>query len=184
MKTLKKMLVLVIMLTIAAGYANDSGMNVPTKTTITLEFSNVKKGHQYIIKDSRGSVIYSESIKRNGSFSKEFNFTSLEISKDFEIIIKPFKIQSQKVIVLKDKETKLFKPVIRLKDNTLIISQMTLESKPLQVELVYDDEVIHSDELHGGQILKAKYGLSNNEKGTYYLEVVVGETIGAKKINI
>ena len=118
------------MLTIATGYANESCINVPSKATTILKFSNVKKGHQYTIKDSKGSILYRETIKRNGTFSKKFDFTDLddgfytfEIIKDFEIVVRPFKILSQEVLFLNDEVTKEFKPLVRLENNTLMVSQ-------------------------------------------------------------
>lgn len=182
MKTMKTILNVVIMLSIAISYADGSCRSVPNKTTAILKFSNVKKGHQYTIKDSQDAVIYTETIKRNGSFLKKFDFTSLdngfytfEISKDIEIIIKPFKIESQRVFFLDGMETMEFKPVVRLETNTLMISQLSLDSKPLKVELFYEGKLIYSDELKGDQVLERTFKLSNEIKGSYYLSLKSGD---------
>nr|WP_321232839.1 hypothetical protein [uncultured Psychroserpens sp.] len=178
MKTMKKMLVLVIMLTIATGYANEINRNVSSKAIAVLKFINAKKGHQYIIKDSQGLILYTETIKRNGSFSKRFNFTDLddgfytfEINKGFEIIIKPFQIESQTVSFIENMVTKEFKPVVRLEGDKLMISQLSPDLKSLKIELFYDGKCIHSEELKGSQVLERTYKLSKEVKGDYYVSL-------------
>jgi len=191
MKTMKKMLVLVIMLTIATGYANENNVNVPNKTITFLKFLNVKKGHQYTIKDHQGSILYSETIKRNGTFAKKFDFTDLsdgfytfEISKDFEIVIKPFKIESQNVLFFEYLEKKVFKPLVRMENNKLLISQLSPAEQPLEVDIYYEGELIFSDELKGHKILKRVYELSKKEKGYYYLNLKSGERKFSKSFEL
>ena len=100
MKAIKTILLVAIMLTIVTSYASEEVMDVPSKGITLLRFSNVKKGHHYKIIDDKGTTLYTETIKRNGAFAKRFDFTALndgsytiELDKDFEIIITPFIIQ-------------------------------------------------------------------------------------------
>lgn len=182
MKTMKKMLVLVIMLTIATGYANESCTNVSTKAVTFLKFLNVKKGHQYTIKDDQGSILYTETIKRNGTFLKKFYFTDLddglytfEIMKDFEIIIKPFKIESKTVLFLEDLARKEFKPVVRLENDKLLISQLSFDENPLEVKVYFEEELIYSDQIEGSIVLESTYRLLKNVKGSYSVSLKSGD---------
>ena len=70
--------------------------------------------------------------------------------------------------------TKEFKPVVRVDNDVLMVSQLTLDAKPLKLELVYNGELIFSDELKGAQVLERKYKLSNEEKGTYHISFTSG----------
>lgn len=175
MKTIKKILFVATMLTIVTGYANDIK---------NLELANVKKGHQLTIIDSKGEILYHEAIERNGSYLNKFDLTllkdgmySIELDKDFEIIIKPFEVKSNKVLFLNDKETKEFKPVIRVNENQLIISQLSLNNQPLEVKLYYNDELIHKEILKNQSILKQALRLSKSQKGNYSLRMVSGNRV-------
>lgn len=184
MKTIKNLVVFVMMLTIATGYANENYIDGSNKVITVLKFSNVKKGHQYTIKDNQGFVIYSKTIDRNGTYTQEFDFTALadglytfEIIKDFEITVKPFQIAAEQVLFLHDMETKEFKPVVRLENHDLMISHLTLEEKPLVIELFFNGELIYADELKGSKILKRIYKLSAEEKGSYFLRLKSGNRL-------
>ncbi|MFT5242537.1 MAG: hypothetical protein ACJA1H_000973 [Glaciecola sp.] len=182
MKTMKTILTVVMMLTIVTGYANENVIDVPSKAITLFKFSNVKKGHQYTILDNEGTVLYTEMIKRNGTFLKKFDFTALnngsyviELERDFEIIVTPFIIQSNSVLFLDSKEKTIFKPVVRLENDRLLISHMSLEEEPLNIELFYEGERIFKDQLVGKQILNQVYKLSDPEKGSYYLRMSSGD---------
>ena len=79
------------------------------------------------------------------------------------------------MLFLNDKVTKAFKPFVRLKKNTLLISQLTLDETPLKVELFYKGELILSDELKGNQILERAYRLSKDVRGDYFLKLKFGD---------
>ncbi|WP_047549640.1 hypothetical protein [Psychroserpens sp. Hel_I_66] len=191
MKTIKRLLVVAIMLTMVTGYANENANDVSAKVITVLKFSDVKKGHQYTIIDNEGVVLFKETIERNGSFSKKFDFTALnegsytvELEKDFEIIVTPFIIQSKNVVFLDSKVTTVFKPVVRSRDNQLLVSQMSLNEQPLKIELYYNDELILKDELKGKSVLSQVYRLSANEKGDYYVRLESGKRVYKKSFEI
>ena len=160
MKTIKTILLVVMLLTTVTNYASEKVIDAPVKGITILRFSNVKKGHQYKIIDDQGTVLFSEKIQRNGSFAKRFDFTalndgaySLELEKDFEIIVTPFIIQANNVVFLEKNEKVIFKPVVRTENNQLLISYMSLEEQPLKIELYYNGERIFKDQLTGHKIL-------------------------------
>nr|WP_321221166.1 hypothetical protein [uncultured Psychroserpens sp.] len=181
MKTIKKVLFVAMMLTIATSYAGENTNGVITNATKLLKFSNVKIGHQCKIIDENGTILYKEKIKQNGTFVKRFDFTALndgsytiELEKDFEIIVTPFIIQSNNVVFL-DKEVKtVFKPLARTQEDQLLISHMSLDEEPLEIELYYNGERIFEDQLSGDKILTRVIKLSAKEKGDYHLNMTVG----------
>ncbi|TXD83837.1 hypothetical protein ESY86_07265 [Subsaximicrobium wynnwilliamsii] len=190
MKTVKQVLAVVFMLTIVTGYANDV-KNEPTSSSATFRFLNVKKGHQVSIKNDEGRVIHRETVKRNGDYAKRFDLSDLEdgnytieLDKDFEIIIKPFKMVSNEVILLSKLQTSIFKPVVRTKKNHLMISKLALNNESLNIELYYNDELIHKDELKGAKILERIYTLSPSEEGIYVLRMSSGDRTFVERFRI
>ncbi len=180
MKTLKNILVVGMLSMVLTGFANDIS-DEKTKAITIFRFVNVKKGHQILIKNDNGSVIHRETVERNGNYAQFFDlsnlddgFYTIEVDKDFEIIIKPFRIASKKVIYLNDKQTTEYKPVVRTDKNKVIISQLALNAKKLNIKLYYEDELIHEDTLKGASILDRVYSLSDDRKGKYSLIMTSG----------
>lgn len=189
MKTIKMYFTIAMMFTIVSSYANHID-HIPSTGIITLEFSNVRKGHQLIIKDNQDTVVHRETIERNGDYLKKFDLSALkdglyviELEKDFEIIIKPFKIESKQIWYLENGATTIFKPVLRFKSNQLIISQLSLNKLPLNVEIFYEDKLIHSDLLKQESILNRVYRLSKLEKGEYSVRMVSGNRVFIERFN-
>ncbi len=175
-KTIKESFVVLFMLGTLISYANENETSLPKDDVkkVNLVFTNVKKGHYLSIKDIEGAIIYKEYIKKTGEYSKVFDLTSLEngeyaieLNKDFEIIIKPFKVQTNSIKFLKEKEATIFKPVVRTKKNRIFVSQFSFESEPLTIDIYFEDELISSETLKGKQELNRIYSLSETEKGAY-----------------
>ena len=91
-----RVLVVVFMLGTLVNYANDKDVNnvIHAKKTKVV-FKGAKKGHQLKIKDSNGILLHVENVNIEGNLIKFFDFSklqdgdyTLELEKDFEIIIK------------------------------------------------------------------------------------------------
>lgn len=152
----------------------------------TLSINNVKQGQQLIIKDSNGIVLYKEMIDRSGVYKKGFDLTSLpngeyyfELDKDTEVQVIPFKVAMNKVEFLKEKETKFFKPVIRLKDNKILLSRLSFNQKPLEVKIYYEDNsyyssdylLLHTEKFKDTKVIERVYELDKSKKGSYKVVV-------------
>lgn len=144
------------------------------KTTLTL--NNLKRGHQLIIKDAHGIVLYKEYIKDSGQYSKGFDLTSLpngnyyfELDKDLEIKTIPFKVLSNEVVFEKKDETTIFKPVVRTKGNFVFISRLSLNEKPLEYKIYYEDshDFMISEKFENEKSIERIYNFSKAQKGMY-----------------
>lgn len=150
------------------------------KTIITLD--NVKVGQELFIKDIDGAVIYTESIEVSGSFTKEFDLATLpdglyfiELNKDVEIKVIPFTVYSYSAELHKEKETTIFKPVVRLKDNFVFIAKLSLSQEPMEIKLYYDAtdspsggyELLYDENIENTTTIHRVYKLDKNEKGNY-----------------
>lgn len=178
--TIRKNLLVVFMLGTLISYANKNVTSINTKDAkkMKVEFMHVKKGHTLTIKDEYGTTIFSQKIKNAGNYSKVFDFSklengkfTLELNKDFEIVEKPFIIESESVTFLTAVEKTIFKPVIRNKENLILISKIAFDKEPVKVILYYNDEAIYSETLEGKDVLERTYRLSENNKGDYKIVV-------------
>jgi len=183
-KEVKTGILLVTMLATMMGYANRPTTfekKVDIENT-TLSIHNVKQGQQLVIKDSNGVVLYKELIDRSGMYNKGFDLTALpngnyyfELDKDIEVHVIPFKVHSNSVEFLKEKETKFFKPIIRFKENKILLSRLSFDEKPLEVKIYYDDysdynsdyELLHVEKFKDTKIVERVYKLDEHKKGAY-----------------
>lgn len=171
---MKRILLAVFMLGTLISHAKDnntSSIKLDVKR-VKVEFKTVKKGQTLSIKDDRDIVIYSQKIKATGTFSQVFDLSNLEegnytteLEKDYEILVQSFQVV-HKQISFKSKKI-IFKPIIRNKEDLILISKNNFENKPLRVVLYYKDNVIFSETVTGKEILKRVYKLSKSKKGNY-----------------
>ncbi len=179
MKTIKKITLVALMLGTLIGYANEDKKDTDNKAkkTVKVEFDYVKKGQTLTIKNNKGNAVYNNEIENAGSYSRTFNISALEdgiyaaeLNKSFEIIIKSFYVKNGLVTFLKNKDEKIFKPVIRTVDNILLVSRLAFEDDALDVVIYYNDEVILSETTVGKELDRA-YKLSEDKVGTYKVVV-------------
>lgn len=180
MKTIKRtVLVVVFMLGTLVNYANNNDFNnILNAKKVKVVFKDAKEGHQLRVKDQNGIVLYSENVKSEGKLTKVFNFAqlndgnyTLELEKDFQIIVKSLKIEGNTVTFNKVAEKVIFKPVIRNENNKLMISKISFDEKPLEIALYFNDEIIYSETLKGDSIVNRVYKLDEYLKGDY--EVII-----------
>jgi len=184
-KEVKTGILLVTTLATMLSYATPTTLDKKFKIeNTTLSIYDVKQGQQLVIKDSNGLVIYKESIDKSGLYKKGFDLTALpngeyyfELDKDLEVQVIPFTVRMNQVEFLKDKETKFFKPVIRFKENKVLLSRLSFDQKPLEVKIYYDYdsygdyEVLHDEKFSDTKIIERVYQLDKNKKGSYKVVV-------------
>ena len=187
-KRMNKIVCMVMMTVTMLSYANRTYSLDTHKEGTIITFENVKKGHQLVIKDANLLVVYKESIKKDGDYARGFDLTALpdgdyyvELNKDVQIVINPFTVASGIVTFDKEKETVIYKPSVRLEDNYLFVSRLSLDVQPLAMKIYYsksaynDRELIFSEEIEDTKIVKRIFELSKEKKGKY---TVVFETQG------
>ena len=192
MKTLKKITLVALMLGTLIGYANEDKKttNNKAKSTVKVEFKNVKKGQTLTIKDDQGTAFYNNEIKIAGNYSRTFNFSALEdgiysaeLNKDFEIHIKEFYVKNGLVTFLNNNNEKVFKPVIRAKDNLLYVYKLAFKQESVKITIQYNDEVILSEVVEGKELQRA-YKLSKNKIGNYKILVSSNDRTFVKEFTL
>ncbi|MCB0472957.1 MAG: hypothetical protein KDC69_02495 [Flavobacteriaceae bacterium] len=156
------------------GYAHDGD----EKSKITnVTFENVKNGATLTIKDLNGIILYRETIKQDGIYSKGFDLTALpdgsyffELEKDVEIKVIPFKVNSNEVRFDKEQQSVINKPVVIDKNDHITVSKLALDEKPMEVKIYYENgDLIYSELLNNGQRLERIYDFSTSVKGSYQI---------------
>ncbi len=180
---IKRSIVMVVLFTTLLSNANEisSLRNLNDEKTTMLTLVDVKQGNQLFIKDMFGLVLYKESIQKSGEFVKGFDLTALpdgnyyfELDRDLEIKTIPFKVSLANVEFNKEMETIIFKPYITKKDNSVLVSKLSLNKQPLEVKIYYDYnsgsyDLVHSETIEDTMNIQRVYKLSKSEKGNYKL---------------
>ncbi|WP_298532466.1 hypothetical protein [uncultured Algibacter sp.] len=179
----KKGFLMVTLFATLLSFANDASFysikNDVARTALTLK--HVKEGNLLSIKDNNGVILYKESIQKSGIYTKGFDLTSLpdgfylfELEKDLEIKTIPFSVKSSEVIFEKEKEKSFFKPYTRVKGDLLLVSQLSLNEAPLEINIYFsndihsnDLELIHSEKIANTKTIQKIFKLSGFEKGSY-----------------
>ena len=190
-KNIKKSILIVALMTASLSYANTTSSLIVKKelkrTALVLE--NVKEGQLISIKDDSGLILFKETIKSSGTYTKGFDLTALpdgnyffELDGDVEIKTIPFTVKSNEVNFDKTKETIIFKPVTRLKGDYIYVTKLALDLEPLKIDLYYQGasgnyELLNSEKIGGTEIISRVYKISSTHKGNYK---IVCNT-GAKK---
>lgn len=175
MNTMKNLLIVAFMFTLFMGYANDLKTKRTAANVTTVTFKNVKKGHLLTIKDNTSAILYSEQVQLAGNYIQHFNLTTLlnglytiELDKDSEILIKYFNVKNGVIIFDASRESSFFKPTTNLKNDLLYVSQLASSSDAiLDVQIYYNNTLIHEDQLTNSAVLKRIYKIDTTKKGEY-----------------
>lgn len=181
---IKSILVVAVMLGTFTSYASETLKDLPT-------FKFVNEGHNLSVKNASGEVIFSGRIKHNGNLVRLFDFSQLnngvytvEISKDFEIEVLDLEVNNEEVKILTDSSNKIYKPVVRTEEGLLIISKIALDTNEMEVELYFEDELIHTEKVEGDEVLNRVYKLDKTISGDYTAVIKSNGRVYSKNFRI
>jgi hypothetical protein len=177
-KLTKKSLIILGLFTSLVSYANDGHEMFKEKEPIVtnVSFKSVKQGSMLSIKDTKGLVLYKESIVKSGEYSKGFDLTSLpngdyyfELDKDLEIVVIPFNVVSNQVKFKSKEKSTIFKPFVRVKDELVYVSRVAYSESPIEYKIYYleNNDLVLSEKFTDEKHFKKVYDFSGAEKGTY-----------------
>jgi hypothetical protein len=190
--TIKKTMVLVLIFVtfISSAIENSKSNKLVSVKRVKVEFRNVKKGQTFIIRNENKIIVHKQKIVKLGTFSKVFDLTNLkdgiytsEVEKDFEISIKKFSVSNGYVTFIKEESKKIFKPLIRLKGDLLLISKVSFK-EPLNIVLYYEENTIVDEQFEGKDIINRIYKLSKAKKGAYRVVVNSDNRLFTKNFTI
>ncbi|WP_299121009.1 hypothetical protein [uncultured Winogradskyella sp.] len=182
-KLFKKILVLAVVFGTYTSYASEV-------LEVTSTYNYVEKGSQISVTDASGEIIYSGEIKHNGNLTTLFDFSQLkdgkytvEVTKGFEIEINSIEVKDHTVSINTDKQI-IFKPVVRNRNNQVLISKLTLDSNTMKVELYFEGELIHSETVEGNNVLNRVYKLDETLKGHYTAKIESNDRVFIENFRI
>ena len=176
-KHIKKGILMVAMMTATLSFANEGAPffkveNDVKKTALTI--ANVKKGSLLSIKDINGVALYKETIKKDGTYAKGFDFNALpegsyvfELDSDVEIRTIPFTIESNNIKFHKDIAKTSFKPVTKVNGDLVFLSKLSLNGEPLKIDIYHDAELLLTETVKGTKNIEKVYKLTGLNKGDY-----------------
>ena len=177
MKNLARKILVAIMLTMSLStQANVADLTSKEKVATNLHLDNVKQGSVLTIIDGNGLVLYNESIKKSGDYSKGFDLTTLpdgeyffELDSELKIIVIPFNVKAKEVIFDKEAEKSIYKPVVRTKDQMVYVSKVALDESPLTYKIYFADnhDLVYSEKFEADEEIKKAYDFSASKKGSY-----------------
>ena len=186
MKTLiKSILVVVMMLGTCVSYANKTLNVSPT-------YKLVNEGSDISVIDAFGKLIYSGRINYDGNLIRLYDFSKLnngiytvEINKAFEIEVIDLEVKNENVRLIAETQEKIFKPIFRTKESKLIISKIALDSKEMDVELYFEDELIYTERVEDKEdVLNRVYTLDKTKRGSYTAIIKTNDRVYIKYFKI
>lgn len=173
----KKYMLLVITLFTILSHGAENPFYETKNGLVTLEKTAHK--NQLYVRNSQGIILYKKVIEKSESYDAEFDLTELpdgnytfEVEKGLQIKITPFVIVLNKVVFFKEKQTIIHKPIIRVKENTISLSRLSLTSESLILEIYNNrNELIHSENFEELMVISRGYKFSRNEKGNYKIVI-------------
>ncbi|KAB1069127.1 hypothetical protein F6U93_05070 [Tamlana haliotis] len=147
-------------------------------TTLTLNYA--KQGSAVSIKDTNGSVLYTETIETTGRYKKNFDLSFLpdgnymfEVDKDLEVEEIPFTLNKGVAVFNKSQEKVVYKPFIRVSDDLVYINKLNLDNEDLSVNIYFtknnglNSELVVSEKLSSENKIEQVYKLADLGRGTY-----------------
>lgn len=180
-KLLKNSLVLVVILTTMVSYSNELLFvtDIKTNEITELTFNNAKEGSTLQLKDSKGSILYSEIINNSGSYTKNFDLTNLpdadyyfEIDNQTSFLIIPISMEENIAEVLTDEKYIISKPAVTVKDNYVYISKEFTENQSMAIDVYYEgNDLAYSENFRKTDSVNRVYDFSTSKKGKYLILV-------------
>lgn len=180
----KNILVLAVMLGTCTSYANEK---LEVKSSITY----LNKGNQISVSDAYGEVIYSGEVNYSGNLISLYDFSQLkngkydvEVTKGFKIEISTIEVNENIVSIIDANRKTIYKPVVRHQNSSVLISKLNLDNEGMTIELYFEGNLIHSENVEGDSVLNRAYKLDKNAKGSYTTIITSNGRVFINNFNI
>lgn len=194
----KGILMVTLFATMLSFASKTSAFKIENNTENTSLVLDVKAGNLLIIKDFKGVILYEESMKQSGLYTKSFDLTELpdgdyifELDKDLEIQTIPFEVVENTVTFKTDMEATIFKPATRVKGEIVFVSRLSLNKEPMEISIYFTDnrstfsnsELIYSETVTDTDNLSRVYKLEARYNGSYTMVYKTGGRIFTSQVN-
>lgn len=160
----------------------DGNNNKPARTPVKhmqVSFDNVYSGSKLYVKDGKGVTLYTENIKSDGSYSRDFDFSALpsndyyfEIDKEAFISIYPFTVIDEFVELHEEEVREIVKPVLLLEYDQVKLMRNLDEKQSIEVEIYYQGRnLVYSETIDKDGMIGKVYDFSNSASGEYLFNI-------------
>jgi len=161
------------------------------KSTV-VSFNDVSSGDKLYIKDTDDRTLYSERIKKDGSYNKMFDLSNLpenqyyfEVDRTDEITLLPFDVERDNIILKKDLKTDIAKPQLVTQWDQVLLSRNVDGDQSLKIDIYYRGrDLVYSEELDKVGDLKRRYDFSSSMKGEYLFHIKYDDRIFTEYVNV
>lgn len=177
-KLIKNGFVLLMSVTFSIHTYSTSSFNAYEE--IVLDSGYVTKGTLFIVKNTKGKIIHKKVFEKSENFNedlglldlKDGNYT-MELIKDLEIKVIPFKVVTNKVIIEDNKSYSIFKPFVCVKNRLVYLTRLSLHMEDLNLE-IYDIEnnLIYSEFIKEEMAVQRVYDFSKLDDKTFKIQMV------------
>lgn len=190
MKMIRTTVMVALMLGTLTSYAGTTLVE-KNGTEVKVAFKKMKKGQRFYIKNSEGKVLHEKVAKNSNTLDKVFNYNSLEngyytleINSDFQIEVIPFTVVGGNTTFYNKEEKVIFKPVVRTKNDNLLVSKIDFNAEPLDVTIYFEGDVIFRDTVKGRNVLQRVYKLRKEIKGNYKVVMKANDRIYTNEFSL
>jgi len=170
-----------LLLTFGYASAFTPEIRVTGDKKIVLKLSNLSESTQLVIKDKNGYNFYSETINKNGVYSKVFDLTTLpdgnykvELDGEIKIVTFPISIINNKIKTSDLIKTEIFKPIIHESGSKVYVSKKNPNNTPLHITILNSDNaLVYEETLNGDAKLYRVYDFLKS--GDYQISIISDE---------
>ena len=190
----KNILFVIVLLSFSSNiFANDSNPNLKIinsgKKIFKLIGGDAKSTSVTIrIFDEEGFNLLEEKVALDGRHSKSYDFSNLpkgtyEVEIEDAAAFRKYIVTttSDNLNIVENGEEKIYKPIISLKDNFVLLNMLNLNSKDISITINNNSgEEIYAEEIQNMKTIHKSYSLTNLPSGKY----LVGVKTSTKFFNV
>ncbi len=187
MKNVMKLVVMTVaVLSTAVNYASISDLNAQNQFSIQ-EGKIITENPKLVIRNIKGVAIFEGTVFNSSSMAELVSDMELdngsytyEVVGDTNVEITSF-VVDQTTILFDTKGAKtIFMPTLRVKDDLVLVSQLSLLKEPLKIKMYYSAEeddlkifdLIHTEKIGEEMILERAYSLDKSKTGDYKIKFI------------
>jgi|TARA_R110002110_G_scaffold96884_25_gene249251 hypothetical protein len=187
---MKKAMTFVVMavavLSTSVNYASINGLNVQEHFSIQDgKITNVNP--KLVIRNKKGIAIFEGTVFNSSSMEELVSDMDLsngsytyEVIGDTNVEITSFVVEETTILFDAKGAKTIFMPTLRVKDDLVLVSQLSLLKEPLKIKMYYSSEednskifdLIHTDKIGEEMILDRVYSLDKNKTGDYKIKFI------------
>jgi hypothetical protein len=185
-KAMKFVVMAVAALSTAVNYASIIELNHQDQFSVQ-EGKNITENSKFVIRNKNGVAIFEGTVFNSSSMAELVSDMDLssgsytyEVVGDTNIEVTSF-VVDETTILFDAKSTKtIFMPTLRVKDDLVLVSQLSLLKEPLKIKMYYSAEeddskifdLIYTEKIGEEMILERAYSLDKSKTGDYKIKFI------------